>query len=230
MIRIVLFSFGLWVGVCDVGAADFPPPSNRISFDVSASEEVASDLLVVRLFSQHQARQQAQAANRVNEEMTWALAEAGKVSSVRAQTLDYRTTPVYEERKIRAWQTRQSMRLESPDRDALTSLLGMLQERLGIESVAYEISPVLRAGASERLTDAAIERFRARAAKITAAFSRQSYTLVQVNIGTQGGQRQPVAYRGRALAMQAEVADPSIDAGQQTLTVNINGTIELSLQ
>lgn len=230
MSRLVFIVVGLSILSAAVSAAELPREDNRVSFQVSASEDIASDLLVVRLFVQHQAHQQAQAANRVNEDMAWALALAKNVAAVRAQTLDYRTNPVYQERRIEAWQTRQSLRLESADMGALTALLGTLQERLSIESLGYEISAGVRAAAEERLIVRAIENFSARAARITAAFGRNAYTLINLSINTEGGPRPLVAYRGRALAMQAEVAEPSIEAGQQSLGVGINGTIELSEQ
>ncbi len=230
MYRLAFIAFCLNIAALTATAAELPREANRVSFQVSVSEDIASDLLVVRMFVQHQARQQAQAANRVNEDMAWALALAKSVTAVRAQTLDYRTNPVYQERRIESWQTRQTLRLESADMGALTALLGTLQERLAIESLGYEISDDVRAAAEERLIARAIENFSARAAGITTAFGRDRYTLVNLGINTQGEAPPPIAYRGRALAMQAEVAAPSIEAGQQSLSVAINGTIELSEQ
>ena len=49
---------------------------NRVSFSVTASEEVASDLLVVRLFAKHDAPSQAVSADRVKQDIAWALAAA----------------------------------------------------------------------------------------------------------------------------------------------------------
>lgn len=218
----------LLLAICLPLHAEQVPTYNRISFSVSAAAEVDSDLLVVRLFTQHEARQQADAANKVNADMAWALAQAKAVSVVKAQTLDYRTNPVYNDRKIRAWQTRQSLRLESADNAALTRLLGQLQTRLAIESVGYEISPAVRRDVEQRLTAEAIEQFSARAGRIAQSFGRGGYRLVNLNINSQGGQRPPVAFRGRAMSMQAEVADPSIAAGQQSIAVTLNGSIELS--
>ncbi|MGE0486121.1 MAG: SIMPL domain-containing protein [Gammaproteobacteria bacterium] len=209
-------------------AEDAGPRRNLVSLSVSASEEVASDLLVVRMTVLHEAAKQATTADRVNEDMAWALAAARAVGAVKAQTLDYRTTPVYEERQIRAWRTQQSLRLESADTVALTGLLGTLQERLAVESIGYEISPAAREAAEQRLIDSAIAAFRGRAAQVARAFGRQDYGVVNVNVGTSGYQPPPpMAYAGRALAMKAEVADPSIAAGEQLVTVDVNGTIEL---
>jgi len=208
-------------------ADDDGPRRNLVSLSVSASEEVDSDLLVVRMTVTHEAIQQAQAASRVNADMAWALEAARAVPAVEAQTLDYRTHPVYEERRIRAWRVQQALRLESTDRDALTRLLGTLQERLAMEAIGYEVSPAVREAVEERLIEAALRRFSARAERIARAFGRQGYGLVNVNVGTSGYHPPPMPFEGRALAMKADMAEPSIEAGQQTLSVNVDGTIEL---
>ena len=208
--------------------ADDEPPRNQVSFDVFAAEEVDSDLLVVRLYAQHEGREQAQAADRVNKTMAWALEQAAKVGAVKAQTLDYRTSPVYQDRRIRAWNARQSLRLESSDTGALTELLGVLQERIAVESVGYEISPALRAAVTQRLTAAAIGQFRARAGRIAAAFGRRGYALMNVSVGSHGGTPPPVRYAARAMAMEADVAQPSIEAGSQDVRITVSGTIELT--
>jgi predicted secreted protein len=211
-------------------AADDGPRRNLVSLSVSASEEVDSDLLVIRMAATHEALQQAQAAGRVNEDMAWALAAARAVPAVKAQTLDYRTTPVYDERSIRAWRTQQALRLESADRDALTRLLASLQERLAIESISYEVSPDVRAAVEDRLIEGALRRFGERAERITRALGHARYGLVNVNVGTSGYHPPPMPFEGRALAMKADFAEPSIEAGQQTLSVNVDGTIELGAQ
>lgn len=204
------------------------PVKNLVSLSVSVNEDVPNDLLVVRMYVQHEARQQAQASKRVNEDMAWALAKAKAVTAVKAQTLDYRTNPVYNDRRLESWRTRQALSLESADTDALTELMGVLQERLSIESVGYQVSDAVREAAHARLIDAAVEQFSARAAQIAAAFGRQGYTLVNVDIHTQGHAPPPIAYRGRAMAMSAEDAAPSIEAGDQSVSVTASGTVELA--
>ncbi|MEX2479778.1 MAG: SIMPL domain-containing protein [Gammaproteobacteria bacterium] len=227
MLRIIVLGLFLFAANT-AGAAESEAPSrNLVTLSVSAEEEVDSDLLVVRLVATHEAVKQAQAAKRVNEDMAWALAAARQSSGIRAQTLDYRTNPVYDDRRITAWRMQQALRLESAERTALTELLGTLQERLAIEAISYEVSPTVRVATEERLIEAAIQRFGERAERITRAFGHTRYAIVNVNVGTSGYQPPPMPYQGRALAMKAEMADPSIEAGQQTLSVNVDGTIEL---
>lgn len=211
-----------------VGAAHSHDPVERlVSISVSVSEEVPNDTLVVRMYVQHEARQQAPAARRVNEDMAWALEKAKAVSAVKSQTLDYRTNPVYRDRRLESWRTRQSLRLESADAQALTELMGVLQERLSIESVGYEVSDAVREAAQARLIDAAVAKFRARAQQVAGAFGSPGYTLVRVDVHTQDHAPPPVALRGRAMAMSADEAAPAIEAGEQTVSVTASGTIQL---
>jgi predicted secreted protein len=212
------------------GADAHGPVRNLVSLAATAREDVPSDQLVVQLFAEHETRAQTGAGNAVNEDMAWALAAAGQVPAVAARTLDYRTEPVYDEQRVVGWRVRQSLRLTSTDHAALTALLGTLQERLAIESVGYEVSDAVRDNVVERLTTAAIERFRARAQRIAEAFGRPGYTLVNVNIDSHGPPPPPMPYAARMTAMKADMAPPAIEAGVQSIEVGINGTIELAAQ
>ena len=210
-------------------AADNAPSRNLVSFSASAKEDLASDLLIVRLFVEHDAREQAKAADLVNKAMAAALTTAKQTKGVKAQTEDYRSDPIYnEQQKISAWRVHQGLRLESADHDVLTALLGTLQTTLAIESVGYGVSDGLRETVEERLTTDAIKRFSARALKVATSFGRKSYTLVNVNLDQRGNTPPPMPYAGREMAMKADVASPALEAGTQTIEVSVNGTIELA--
>lgn len=226
--RLIPMLLAICVFATPASADSHQPVDNLVSLSVAASEDVDNDLLVVRMYVEHEAKKQSDASERVNEDMAWALGSARQQAGVRVQTLGYRTNPVYDERRVRAWRTRQSLRLESTDKDGLTTLMGVLQERLAIESVSYEVSDGVREAAEDRLIAAAVERFSARSQRIAAAFGRDTYALVNVNIHTEGHAPPPVAYAGRALAMRAEGASPAIESGVQSITVTASGTIEIA--
>lgn len=207
------------------------PVRNLVSLSVRASEQVDNDLLVVQLFSEHEAREQAPAADAVNKDVTAALATIGAVKGVKVQTLEYHTHPVYDDQRVTAWRVRQALQLESTDAAALTRLVGSLQEKLGIQGMSYQVSTARREEVEARLTEVAIQRFSARAERVTQTFGRRGYTLVNVDIdNSAGGNPPPIAYAPRMAMMKAEaaVAEPGIAAGVQTLEVGIRGTIELA--
>ena len=227
--RTIFITLLLLLLAANCHAADNAPSRNLVSLAASAKEDVASDLLIVQLFVEHDGRDQAKAANQVNEDMAGALATAKQTKGVKAQTLDYRSDPIYDEQqKISAWRVHQGLRLESADHDALSALVSKLQARLAIESVGYGVSDSLRATVEERLMDEAIKRFAARANQVAESFGRKGYTLVNVNIDQCGNTLPPMAYAGRAMAMKADVASPALEAGTQAIEVAVNGTIELA--
>ena len=208
--------------------ADDGNHANRVSFSVTATEQVSTDTLVVRLFAQHEAKSQRKAADEVNTVMSWALAKASSAADVKAQTLDYRTNPQYDQRKIRAWQVRQTLRLQSTNPGALTELLSDLQERLGVESMQYTISKNLRDVVERRLVQQAIADFTAQAKLIASSFNFDSYRLIDSQIGAQGASvPRPMAFQARAMSVQNEMAAPAIESGEQDVTVRVSGTIEL---
>lgn len=210
-----------------VYANDHGPTRNLVSLAVSAKQDVASDLLVVQLFAEHESHDQAKASNQVNEDMAWALAAAKSAKAIKSQTLDYRSDPIYDEQKITGWRMHQGLRLTSSDHDALTALVGTLQQKLAIETVSYAVSDVVRDAVDEALIADAIKRFSLRAQKVVESFGRKGYTLVNVNIDNHGSTPPPMVFAGRAMTMKAEVASPSIEAGTQSVEVTVSGSIEL---
>jgi predicted secreted protein len=146
---------------------------------------------------------------------------------VKVQTTQYNTSPVYTKNVVTAWRARQAIRLESTDSDAISELIGELQERLSIGSIDYTVSKAARDAIENTLTAEALAQFKQRAELIARELGRKSYRIVQLHVSTQGGQPQPIAYAARGMvAMEAAVA-PAIEAGVQTVTVHVSGTIEI---
>jgi predicted secreted protein len=141
--------------------------------------------------------------------------------------MQYNTRPVYANgrRSIIGWIARQSLRLESADQEALSSLLGELQQRVAIQSISYELSRSARTAAEDALIAEALGQFNQRAALIARELGRPGYRIVYMNVGTTGGS--PIAYREVRTLGAADVAAPEIEAGVQTLFVSVNGSVEL---
>lgn len=221
----VLFT-GLLAGALPSHAAAQPPPEpyDRVDLSVSAQMDVDNDLIVAVVYAEVQDERQAEAASQVNEALRWAAREAERVRDVRAQTLQYTSFPVYNNRRVVAWRARQSLRLESRDAQRLSQLLGTLQERVAIESVNYNVSKDARDAADDGLIAEALAQFDRRAALVANELGRSGYRIVRLNIGTSGNVPGPVPYR---LAEAAVAAAPALEAGVQTVSVSVSGTIEL---
>jgi len=208
------------------GSAQEAPVYDRVDLSASAQREVPNDLLIAIVYAEVENNDQARAANEVNEAIRWAADRARSVNGVSLQTQQYTTRPVYaNDRRIVGWVARQSLRLESGDAQLLGSLIGDLQSRVAIQSLSSSLSPAAREAAEESLIAEALAQFRQRAQLITDELGRDGYRLVHINIGSAGGFF-PVQYEA-GMARTMAVAAPEIEAGNQTVTVSVNGTIEL---
>ena len=195
-----------------------PEPYDRIDLSASAERQVDNDLVIAVVYAEVQDERQAVAANQVNEAIQWAVGEAERARGVEAQTLQYASFPVYgNNRRIIAWQARQSLRLESRNAERLSELLGSLQERLAVQSVNYDISREARDEADEALISEALAQFNRRAALIAEELGRPGYRIVRISIGTGGDGPSPVAYRTARLEAAVDVAQPALEAGVQTI-------------
>ena len=209
--------------------AEHPPEYNRASFAVTATAEVENDTLVAVLAVQRDGSSTRRLAGEVNQAMTWALGRAKEVAAVKAQTLDYQTSPLYQKGTITGWRVSQSLRLESRDAAAMSELIGALQEQLTLQSVGYEVSRERRRETEERLVSEGIAGFQARARLVADGMKRQGYRLVQMDVGTNG---MPMPVMRRAMPMAAAEVQaappPAFEAGTQTLSVTVSGTVELT--
>ena len=205
------------------------PRYNRASFSVSATEDVANDTLVAVLAVQRDGRSARQLATEVNQVMAWALGRAKEAPAIKVQTLDYQTNPIYQKNVVTGWRVSQSLRLEGRDTAAVSDMVGVLQERLNLQQVAYEVSRERRKEVEDRLIGEAIGAFQARAKRVAADLQRRTFRLVQMDVSS-GPAPMPV-FRQRAMPMamaEAAAAPPAIEAGTQTITIGVSGEIELS--
>lgn len=204
---------------------------DRVDLNATASRDVANDLLIAFVFAEVEANDQADAADQVNEAITWALNRTRTVAGVTAQTTNYSTRPVYaNERRIVGWVARQSLRLESTDAEALSELLGELQQRVAIQSINYGLSSDSRDAAEDSLIAEALAQFNRRAALIAGELNRGGFRIVRLSVGSSGASPprfMDMAARGAATL---EFAAPEIEAGTQTLSVSVNGTVELDAE
>ena len=205
---------------------------DRISLSVDAEIQVENDTVIAQMFSEREGEQASRAASEVNENITWALERARQVESVSVQTTAYHSQPVYQQQKVVGWRVRQSIKLESQDTARLGELIGELQQKLSVSSIAYNISPGRRAEAQDSLIVSALKSFNNRAKLVTEQLGRPGFRIVRLDIGTSGNVGRPMVM-GRA-AMSAEAAPsgmnaPTLDSGQQMVRVNVSGVIELNL-
>lgn len=210
-------------------AHETPQNYDRINFQVSAVEEVANDTLVAVMYSERSGQKPSTIADEVNRNISWAVDLAKKSSTIKVQTLHYRQDPLYHNQSISGWKIRQSIRLESTEAESLSALIGEMQERLSVASLRYTVSPPRRDEVESRLIAEALNRFKSRGEQIKVELGRTGYRIVNIDVITSGQSSAPIHMRAAAMMEEGAVAAPAIESGMQTVSVQVSGTIELTL-
>jgi len=227
-VRQLLAGLLIFCAYPQAGAQDSSLTYDRINLSVNVQKEIENDLLIASLYTQEEALQQSQVAERINTTMQWVLDITDEERSVQMQTTQYNTYPINDRNnRLTGWRGRQGIRLQSNDVETLTRLLGVLQQKLAIESMTYGISKASRSTAEESLITEAITQFQKRAELITSEMGRTGYRVVTMNINTQPNRPSPLPYQSRALTIEADIAEPVVELGLQTVVVSISATIEL---
>lgn len=227
-----IWGLAFWwaAGSCTAAAADedTDEPRRRVSFGVESAREVPNDWIRAVVGVTEEDADPAQAADRVNRTMTWALEQARAEGRVKASSGGYHTQPVYHEGKLRRWRASQELVLEGGDADAMTALLGVLQSRVQLRAFDFSVSEETGQRVEEELVSEALAAFRARAELVRRGLEARGYALDELTIDT-GGRGIPAPRRMRVMesAAHAAVAPPSAEAGTSRIRVVVNGTIAL---
>lgn len=211
-------------------------PQNVVTLSAEASREVPQDLLSITLAVTREGSEAAAVQSQLRQTLDAALTEARK--AVRPGLLELRTGafslyPRYSPKPaggnaINGWQGRAELVIEGSDTAAISQLAGRLTG-MTVARVAFSLSREAREKVEAEVAAAAIGRFKARAESYAQQFGFGSYSLREVAVGgaEAGGLPQPIY---RAAAMGARVSDEAqpVEAGKTTVSVSVNGSIQLS--
>ncbi|MCU7795662.1 MAG: SIMPL domain-containing protein [Candidatus Thiodiazotropha sp. (ex Myrtea spinifera)] len=211
-------------------AEEQPVRYDQINLSAQASMEVDNDTLIAVLYAQKEGSDLSALTNLVNQEIASALDKAKATEGIKVQTLGYRTSPIYQQKRLTGWRVKQSIRLESRQSERLSQLLSRLQSSLALESISYAVSNEQRLSVEEALVKQAISAFQQRAKLVSTQLGHKTFRLIEMSINTSGQPIQPMRMRASMMAMEGKVSAPSLEAGSQRLQVNINGRIELQIQ
>ncbi|KAA3655323.1 MAG: DUF541 domain-containing protein [Proteobacteria bacterium] len=209
-------------------AADTLP---TIELSAQGTAIAANDLARADAYFEASANEPAAVARAVNQAIAAALAIAKPYTTVSVKTGSTSTWPIYStpsssgrnNQTITGWRMRSHLALESTDIAALSRLIGELQSTLAIGSLQLMPAPTTLRAANDAATREALKAFEARAQLVTETLGRK-YRLKALSINEQGGPM-PM-FRGAAMAEMAVKAAP-VEAGDSTVSVHVNGTIEL---
>jgi len=199
---------------------------DRISLRAERSRQVANDRARAQLGITVEDTEAVDLQYAMNEIMTWAMEVSTHYEDVKAQTGGYRTYPVYKNQLIDHWRATQELRIDSDNVDRITELVRVLQSRLQLQSVDFSISPALRERVENELIAEALGAFKDRAELVRENLGAGSYRIVHVGIGNGGTVPEPMQIRAMAAMAESGLA-PALEPGTSTVTVAVDGTLEL---
>jgi len=213
-----------------LGFAHEVQPEGLVNIQAFASTEAQTDTMHAVVAVEAENRDPAVLAKSINKKMAWALETAKSFSAVKVKGGQYTTHQMYNKRIFKAWRGSQTITLESKNSTELGKLVAVLQKKLLIKSIRYEVSKEKLGGIKKQLTQQAIINFNEQANLITEGFNKNKYVIHQINIST-NNQPRPIHYskaRVSSTSMMAESASPAnLRQNTSTVRVQINGSIRL---
>lgn len=208
-------------------AADNELNYNQIRFQAAASESVANDRMQAVLSVQDEDGDAAKLADRINTAMAWALAQSKGQKGIDVRSGGYSTQPVYNKNALSGWRGNQQLIFEGSDFSQIGKLIGVLQQRLLLTSVAFSVAPETRARVEQRLIDQALDSFKQRAEQVSKNIGTPGYRIVEININTEDMPVHPMPMmRAEAMSIKS-VAAPSFEGGDSDVRVSVQGSVQL---
>ncbi|MGY4828859.1 SIMPL domain-containing protein [Sphaerotilaceae bacterium SBD11-9] len=224
-------ALALLFAASSVWAAD-PAPQNVVGLAASASVEVTKDLLSVTLSTTREGTDAAAVQAGLKQALDAALAEAKKAAKpgqIEVQTGNFSLFPRYAQKGgITGWQGTAELGIEGRDIPGIAQLTGRITT-MTIARVGTGLSREQREKVESDVAAQAIARYRAKAADYAKQFGFSGYTLREVNVNAS----EPAAYAAAPMLRQGGMAVASAEAlpvelGKGTVTVNVNGTVQLT--
>jgi predicted secreted protein len=209
----------------------YPPPQNVLNLSANASVEVARDVLGVVFTTMREGADAAAVQVQLKLALDAALAEARKVAKpgeVDVSTGNFSLNPRYQPKGgIAGWQGTAELVVEGRDVAAISRLTGRIQS-MTIARVGFSLSRQAREKAEAEAAALAIGRFKAKAEETARLFGFGGYSLREVTLdGNVPGPGVPML-RMQATRAISEEAPLPVEAGTGTVTVTVNGSVQLS--
>jgi predicted secreted protein len=229
----------LAAGAAAARAESPAPPLGVVGLTASASAEVTKDWLSVTLSTTREGQDANAVQAQLKQALDAALAEARKAArpgQLEVQTGNFSLFPRYapatnrtsaQASVITGWQGSAELVVEGKDVAAIGQLTGRITT-MTIGRVSQGISRELREKVEGDVAAQAIARYRAKAAEVSKQFGYAGYTVREVHVNTEVPPGGPVPMlRAKAMSAAADESLP-IEAGKGTVTVTVNGTVQMT--
>jgi predicted secreted protein len=212
-------------------AQTMPPPQNVVHLDASATIELPSDWLTVTFSSSREGPEAAAVQSQLKQALDAALVEArraAKPGELEVRTGGFAVQPRYTPRGgASGWTGSVELVVEGRDMAAIGALTGRIQT-LSIARVQQGLSREAAQRVEGEVTAQAVARFRAKADQSAKLFGFSGWLLREVNVnGEPPRMRVPAVAMRAAAAPMADEALP-VEAGKTSVTVSVNGSVQLT--
>ncbi|MCW0232973.1 MAG: SIMPL domain-containing protein [Ferrovibrio sp.] len=227
----------LAVAACDNAGAQtvqrtLPDDATLLTLSESAEREVTPDTIRARLLAQATSESAATAQASVNAAMARALTraralglevETGSYSTYQESPQRPQSLPAGAKPPLPLWRAQQSLILTAKDDAKVLEAAGALQaEGLALQELGYTLSREQQRSQQDDMFAEALQRLAARAEKAATALGMRFEGWARV--GLNGGMAvRPVMMKAMAAAPRQDFAPPVAAAGEQTISVTVDG-------
>jgi predicted secreted protein len=217
-------------GASAQGTDKMRDPQNVVSLDATVQTQVVPDMAVISMAVERSAPDAAAITNEVNQILAAALKEAKATTGVTAATGSFNTQPRWDNKGQRnGWTVRAELIMRSKDFGVLGKLAGKLSTSMQISNNFFEVSPDLKQAEEEKLIAQGLAAFQSKAQAATKAMGFSTFGIREVHLGSAsvGGEPRPRPMLMQARAAVADAAPMPIEAGPTTLSLTVNGSVQM---
>ena len=200
--------------------------SHQIHFQHLEQITLENDRIEVRLYASANAPDSQTVMTQINEQMRHALEQLKAFSELELATKQYSVSPRHDRNGTTvSWQGRQQLLISAPVSSDLGQWLSIAQNFLNYQSMRFYVSAQTQAEHQPELLRKALHNYQQKAAFVAKQFAQHDYQLVETRIH-QGQNHSPYQSVMRAESMESSA--PSVSEGQSTLSIRIEGIINLT--
>jgi predicted secreted protein len=224
-LNITFISLLLFVFSFSIYAHDNDPLFNQVNLQAQAERDIPNNQLTVILAVEEEGKNSVKIANKINQDMVWALKITGKHNSIESHTQAYNTYPIYDKRTVIGWRAIQQLELKSTNITELSELVGELQSRLQVKNMRFSPTRETRVQYENELIEEAMIAFKQRVNIVKKHMDEKNVRIVNMHVNTGGGHVQPVYAERRMMAMDS-ISTPAVEAGTSKITVTVSGSVQ----
>lgn len=203
-------------------SADENGQYNRVSISSRQTSGLSNDILNATLAVEMEGENPSALMASVNQSMQWALKQTESFQNLDVSTGNYHVHVLRQKNShFNNWQASQILHVSGSDLEEVSKVVGLLQDRLQIKSMYFDLSPAVRDEEENNLIIRALDAFKARAMLISRNMGAENYAIVNISVMTNEPGVRPMRLMKVASSM------PAVKADKSQLSVTVSGTIEL---